>query len=503
MTPRAHSLKLSVAGESSYVLKHYVVFLTVYCIYGYQVCPYLDDLTLFQIFTPAYCAVMFHFCLRAGAVWVLNAQASAPRTSQLFWLDLISFSVLGFAIAAFNFMQFSFPPISGAKVLFAFAVLGYFISVDIALRADLQRAKSLQKKNQHFDISEQFMPYQTRFVLFSIVNIAIVGITALLVALKDLIWARNLEMDDGMVQAIVLLDISCVMGIVFGYNFVVIRRFGAKISYSLSEETRALEAVKRGELSSQVTVFSNDEFGHLASLTNLTIRRLRALVEEVSGSRSAIIRCLVSLSSKRDEETGLHLVRTQIYTRLLAEALQKTPKYQDLLTPSVIETIVEAAPLHDIGKVGIPDAVLRKPGKLTDEEFVIMKTHAALGAEALEDAELSAGGNAFLRVAAEIARSHHEKWDGSGYPSGLSGEAIPLSARIMAVSDVYDALRSKRVYKAAKSHSEARKIILDGAGSHFDPDLVEAFLAQEEEIKAIAAELSDGALTSAPAAQAV
>ncbi|EHA1125374.1 HD domain-containing protein, partial [Vibrio navarrensis] len=176
----------------------------------------------------------------------------------------------------------------------------------------------------------------------------------------------------------------------------------------------------------------------------------------------------------------------------LATFLAQSPQHQSLLTAKYIDLLYKSAPLHDVGKVGIPDSVLLKPGKLTDEEFAIMKGHPQIGADALSIAEKRMGSSSFLRVAKEISLTHHEKWDGSGYPNQLSGEEIPLSGRLMALADVYDALISKRVYKPAFSHEKAREIILEGRGKHFDPQVVDAFLAVEQDFCAIAARYKDG-----------
>jgi len=186
------------------------------------------------------------------------------------------------------------------------------------------------------------------------------------------------------------------------------------------------------------------------------------------------------------------VMRTQHYVRLLAEQLALLPKYQTLLTPKIVDTYFKAAPLHDIGKVGIVDSILLKPGKLTAEEFEEMKSHTTLGLLALEKAEkLSGAQNELISAAKEIAYGHHEKWDGSGYPNGYAGERIPLSARLMAIADVYDALRCKRVYKDPMSHEATRSIILEGNGTHFDPEVIDAFLAQEDMFIKIASEFAD------------
>ncbi len=211
------------------------------------------------------------------------------------------------------------------------------------------------------------------------------------------------------------------------------------------------------------------------------------LIQEIS------IRALARLAEIRDPETGNHLRRTQGYIRVLANHLKTHPRFADpLQDPIAIEVLVKSAPLHDIGKVGIPDHILLKPGKLTPEEWDIMKTHARLGFEAIEQAEQDAEQPvAFLAVAKEIAHYHHEKWDGSGYPEGLVGEAIPLSARLMALADVFDALISRRVYKPPMSMEQAVSIISEGRGRHFDPDIVDAFFALCGEFATIAQRYAD------------
>ena len=204
------------------------------------------------------------------------------------------------------------------------------------------------------------------------------------------------------------------------------------------------------------------------------------------------IRALAHLAETRDPETGKHILRTQNYVRTLALRLSKHPRFSAFLDPRTIDLLTKSAPLHDIGKVGIPDSILQKPGPLTPQEWEIMKTHARLGSDAIEQAEVDVEQSvAFLLLAKEIARWHHEKWDGSGYPDGLKGDAIPLSARLMAVADVFDALISPRVYKPAMPYDEARVIIVDGRGSHFDPDIVTAFLEDFDAMTAIADQYSE------------
>lgn len=208
-------------------------------------------------------------------------------------------------------------------------------------------------------------------------------------------------------------------------------------------------------------------------------------VAEVSASQMTTIYALVSLAESRDDETGEHISRAGQYCRLIAEELFKKGKYADEVNEQFIESITQASPLHDIGKVGIPDSILLKPGKLTTEEFEIMKTHTTIGYDTLASAGRKGVMNPFIKFGMEIALCHHEKWDGGGYPNGLRGDEIPISARIMALVDVYDALRSKRVYKEGFSHEKSVSIIEEGKGSHFDPTLVEIFLENQHKFRDI------------------
>ena len=213
---------------------------------------------------------------------------------------------------------------------------------------------------------------------------------------------------------------------------------------------------------------------------------------EVQAIQDVTIMAMTSLAETRDNETGNHIRRIQLYVKALAERLRNHPRFEAVLNERMIELLYKSAPLHDIGKIGIPDSILLKPGKLTVEEFEVMKTHTTLGRKAIEDAERRLGMRvAFLNVSKEIAYSHQEKWDGSGYPQGLAGDQIPVSARLMAVADVYDALINKRVYKAAFSHDQTCSTIVKGKGTHFDPDMVDAFVDIAEDFRSIALKYPD------------
>lgn len=216
---------------------------------------------------------------------------------------------------------------------------------------------------------------------------------------------------------------------------------------------------------------------------NVTLEeRIAERTAEVARIQQAAVFSLAKLAESRDPETGEHLDRIRMYARIIATELAFSPKYREMADNGLVEGIYQSSPLHDIGKVGIPDRILLKTGKLSPAEFDIMKTHTIIGGETLDVAIKEAGTGAFLQMGRDIAYSHHERWDGRGYPCGLAGENIPPSARIVAVSDVYDALTSKRPYKEPLSHEESCMIIMQGRGSQFDPEVVDAFFAREKDI---------------------
>ncbi len=221
-------------------------------------------------------------------------------------------------------------------------------------------------------------------------------------------------------------------------------------------------------------------------------QEVRRRTREIEAIQDVTIMALASLAETRDAETGNHIRRTQRYVKLLAEHLSTHPRFAEDLDEQTIQLLYKSAPLHDIGKVGIPDRILLKPGRFEPEEFEIMKLHTTFGRDAIEHAETELGMEVpFLAFAKEIAYSHQEKWDGSGYPEGLAGEAIPMSARLMAIADVYDALISRRAYKAPMPHEKAVEIITEGRAKHFDPDIVDAFLDIQNEFHNVALAFSD------------
>ena len=229
-----------------------------------------------------------------------------------------------------------------------------------------------------------------------------------------------------------------------------------------------------------------EQHRHTIEQYNLHLeQQVREKVKEISSTQLAAIFAMSKLAESRDNDTGEHLERMREYCKVISSYLSGLPKYTNIIDEKYIDDIYAASPLHDIGKVGIPDHVLLKPGKLDAEEWTIMKSHTTIGVQTLMEVDKQHPGNDFISMGINIAGGHHEKWDGSGYPNGLESEDIPLAARILSLGDVYDALTSKRCYKDAFSHDKSREIILAESGTQFDPDIITAFVEMEDEFKRI------------------
>jgi len=243
--------------------------------------------------------------------------------------------------------------------------------------------------------------------------------------------------------------------------------------------------VEKADRAAELVIANDEKADRVAELEAALLGKNLAN-KKVYQTESKFLACLNALAMARDNETGNHILRTQHYVQSLALRLKAMGHYKKELSDEIIKLLFKAAPLHDIGKVGIPDSILHKPGRLNDEEWGVMKTHASIGRAILASAELETqGGSGVVTIAMQIAGDHHEKWDGSGYPSGLKGEEIALPARIMALADVFDALMSKRIYKAAWSYEEAVSEIVSQRGAHFDPLVVDAFITEKAEFLAI------------------
>ncbi|MDP2561038.1 HD domain-containing phosphohydrolase [Psychrobium sp. 1_MG-2023] len=470
---------LNTVNSQYFPLLHYAIAALLFAVYAYQVCPLLASLTPLHLALPIILVYPIRLVLFAR---VINNSPFQSRVRQQFNLDIALFALAAVGFTLANILTYDAPWHSSGKSLIGILLLGLFVASDLALNSERQLVKYLIANDQQLNLNGGLLSFAKKFSAMAITILVSLGVVIFLVINKDLYWlyGEGSRLTQKQASMSILLEVAVIITTMLLYTVRIIFSYTKNLNLYFSQQTQVMSAVGQGDLTQRVPVVSVDEFGLMAQGTNQMIAGLQASQDELKLTRDASILALASLAETRDNETGAHILRTQRYVKVLAEYLQHHPDFSADLDDEVIDLLYKSAPLHDVGKVGIVDSILLKPGKLTDEEFTIMKTHAQLGSDALQVAEQQMGSNSFLRYAREIAVSHHEKWDGSGYPNGLRGDDIPLSGRLMALADVYDALLSKRVYKPAFSHLQAKEIILKGDGQHFDPRVVEAFLACEE-----------------------
>ncbi len=410
---------------------HYAWSVAALSIYGGQVCPYIEGLGI-----PYWVVVLgttFTMALAARPWLVRGYVISKPHMRMVrnqFILELTIFMTVAIAITLFNMMAFEFPVESGMKILVGIFTLGFFASADLALERERFLSEHFTRTGQYIEPRDKHLPLTAKFLMLSVTSITLLTAVIFLVISKDLEWLSNLShMDQGKARLAIFGELAFITIVILVGIFNLIASYSRNLRIFFANENLSLKAVAAGDFSSQVTVSTNDEFGVMAWYTNRMISDLRSKIDEIKRTQEATIHSLASLAEIRDMETGLHIIRTKLYVKALAEKLSTHPDFSETLDPDTIELLHRSAPLHDIGKVGIPDAVLLKPARLTPEEFEVMKRHPVLGGDSLKEAEKVLGGSSFLSLAREIAYSHHEKWDGSGYPKGLKGDDIPLSGR--------------------------------------------------------------------------
>ena len=472
---------------------HYLLGALIFAVYGINVCPFIESLSLTDLLAPIIILFSAALVCRYALEQKLANTELKKQAKHQFIYDFSIFIGVALLLAGYNKLVHNFPLESEIKVLLGVIILGFFISCDLSLYKEYNIGAMLKKSSQHLTPDDSPYPLTKKFSWFATICLLSIVFVVVLVINKDLHWLINRDpnIDLAMAKAYILAEVIFVISVMMAYVLLIILSYSRNLKSFISTQNNVLAQVTAGDLSSQVSVISNDEFGLIAQHTNVMISALAEQNREINLTRDICILSLATLAETRDNETGGHIMRTQNYVKALALELRKNPKYSTQLDDYSIELLYKSAPLHDIGKVGIPDNILLKPGKLTDEEFSIMKQHPQIGADALERAKGDSGDSSFLSVARDISLTHHEKWDGSGYPNGLKAEQIPLSGRLMALADVYDALITKRVYKPAFSHHKAKSIIIEGNGSHFDPAIIDVFLILEQTFIDIAEEFKD------------
>jgi len=465
---------------------HYFFAAVIFSIYGGRVCPFIESISIWQTSTYSFIAFAAMFFMRTKLIQDCVGFKNVVRELGIFIIGAL-------ALSAWYNGYYDFPIESSLKVLFGIGCLGALISLDLALQAQVKHYPHIEYQQ----LPEQMthMRHSIASQLAALVVFIVIMLTTILamIMIKDVRWLTDNigQIEEQAALVSIIKEFAFVAVVLIIYTCTIMYHWLQLLRLLLDNQQRVLIAAAKGDLSARVPVSQQGELGIIAYYTNDMLNKLAQSKDEVIQTRDVAIVGLSALAEARDNETGGHILRTQEYVRALAIQLQSHVKYRDYLTNETIDLLYKSAPLHDIGKVGIPDAILLKPGKLTDDEFTIMKTHATIGAESIAVAEKQMGSNSFLAIAREIALSHHEKWDGSGYPYQLSGDNIPLSGRLMALADVYDALISKRVYKPAFSHDKAKEIILAGNGTHFDPAVVEAFINCEQMFVSIALTYND------------
>ncbi|MBU0946340.1 MAG: HD domain-containing protein [Proteobacteria bacterium] len=473
---------------------HYFAAALILTLYGSQVCPFLESLSFFRLLTAVCGPLFLVFLFRLVIGRKILKQTSPPEQPKCqFFIESGALLLAGLGTTLFNVVFYQFPLVSGLKLVIGGITLAFFVGIDMALARERWVAEEFATQLRDPEELEEIFPLTRKMALVGVPVAFLAGAILSLVILQDLEWIRDLSSDASLVlptQA-VIAEIFFVVAVLLLYVINLIISYAGNLKIFFDRQSTILIAASQGKLDGFVPITTNDEFALIGHYTNTMIKGLRERTEALASTRDVTIRVLASLAETRDNETGQHIIRTQHYVRILAEKVRHYPPFRDELDEATIELLFKSAPLHDVGKVGIPDRILLKPGRLTAEEFEVMKRHTLYGRNTLRVAEAELGEDSFLHLATEIAYTHHEKWDGSGYPQGLKGSDIPLSGRLMAVADVYDALISRRIYKPPFSHPKAYNIILAGKGSHFDPAMVDAFVECEESFKRVAAEHAD------------
>jgi response regulator RpfG family c-di-GMP phosphodiesterase len=453
------------------ITAHYIFSIIILAIYGERVCPIIESIG--QLDWTIRLTVVFTaiFCIRPLIVkWVIAKAHWQKQPQRQFFLEWFLFLVGASILAWYNSYENYADIVSTGKVFLGCTTFGFFIACDMAL----ERQKLITGNLEIMDLSEHdakvAFPITAKLVAIAVFSLIFMTSIMALVFLKDLYWFIDLEQDNYREGSVTFMrELFFVGGVILAEMTNLIFSFCRNLKQHFNNQNTSMEAVSKGDLNRYVMISSQDEFAVMGRYTNFMIEMLKERNRQLEETRQEIIQRLGRAAEYRDNETGMHVVRMSHFSEALAKKANLSKEQCDL--------ILQASPMHDVGKIGIPDNVLLKPGKLVGEEWTKMQSHVEVGA-----AILSGSDSPLMQLAEEIAATHHEKYDGTGYPNGLKGEEISIEGRIVPICDVFDALTSVRPYKKAWTVEDAINLIKKEKGKHFDPDLVDKFVSILPEI---------------------
>ena len=462
------------------VTVHYIFSIVALAFYGEKVCPLLETIGKLEWSLRLVVVFTVLFLIRPLLVKSIVLKTVWQKQSQFqFLLELALFVVGALALGWYNSFENDASLGNNAKVYLGCTMFGFFIACDMALERQKLIAEDPDLVTGNIESAKVTFPITAKLTAVAVFSLIFMTSIMFLVFLKDLYWFIDLGQDNyGQGSFFFLQELLFVGSVILAEMVNLIVSFCRNLKQFFHNQNASMEAVSNGNLDQHVMISSQDEFSVMGHYTNWMIEMLKKRNRELEKARREIVVRLGRAAEYRDNETGMHVIRMSNYSAALARAAKLPEEQCDL--------ILQASPMHDVGKIGIRDSILLKPGKLDDEEWLNMKTHVNIGVSIL-----SGGDSQIIQLAQEIAATHHEKYDGAGYPNGLKGEGISIAGRIVPVCDVFDALTSVRPYKEAWTVEDAIELLKREKGKHFDPDLVDKFISILPEILEIRARYSE------------
>jgi hypothetical protein len=468
------------------ITAHYIFSTIILAIYGERVCPIIESIGQFDWTIRLVVVFSVLLCIRPLLVnkIVLNTDWKNQPQRQ-FLLELAIFLLGASILAWYNSYENYADLESNAKVLLGCITFGFFTACDMALERQKLTKGNPDMIDSNVESAKITFPITAKLTAVAVFSLIFMTSIMFLVFLKDLYWFIDLDQDNYEQGSVTFLyELLFVGTVILAEMINLIISFCRNLKQFFNIQCDSMVAVSKGNLNQHVLINSQDEFAVMGRHTNWMIEMLKKRNRELEKTRREIVERLGRAAEYRDNETGMHVIRMSNYSEALARAASLPEEQCDL--------ILQASPMHDVGKIGIRDNVLLKPGKLEGDEWTNMKTHVDIGVSIL-----SGGDSKIIQLAQEIAATHHEKYDGTGYPKGLKGEEISISGRIVPICDVFDALTSVRPYKKAWTVEDAIDLLKQEKGKHFDPDLVDKFVSILPEILEIRERYSENSMETA------